>query len=117
MDGTSIVAFVGPDEQFHVPIWGSVKAYKDPTHLANISGRTGDSKDFAYQEFCIRVYKNLNADRDDSIAIYSDPDNAEEPVDEEPVPEETEEVVEEMEGDSDAVQKRIEELFNLSDLG
>ena len=82
VSGTDIVAFVGPDEQFHVPIWGSVKAYKDPTHLANISGRTGDSKDFAYQEFCIRVYKNLNADRDDSIAIYSDPDNAEEPVDE-----------------------------------
>ena len=81
VSGTDIVAFVGPDEQFHVPIWGSVKAYKDPTHLANISGRTGDSKDFAYQEFCIRVYKNLNADRDDSIAIYSDPDNAEEPVD------------------------------------
>ena len=82
VSGTDIVAFVGPDEQFHVPIWGSVKAYKDPTHLANISGRTGDSKDFAYQEFCIRVYKNLNADRDDSIVIYSDPDNQAEPVDE-----------------------------------
>ena len=82
VDGTSIVAFVGPDEQFHVPIWGSIKAYKDSTHLANISGRTADSKDFAYQEFCIRVYKNLNADRDDSIVIYSDPDNQAEPVDE-----------------------------------
>ena len=82
VDGTSIVAFVGPDEQFHVPIWGSIKAYKDPNHLANISGRTADSKDYAYQEFCIRVYKNLNADRDDTIVVYSDPDNQAQPVDE-----------------------------------
>ena len=82
VSGTSIVAFVGPDEQFHVPIWGSIKAYKDPNHLANISGRTADSKDYAYQEFCIRVYKNMNADRDDTIVVYSDPDNQAQPVDE-----------------------------------
>ena len=79
VDGTTIVAFVGPDEQFHVPVWGAIKAYKNPDHY--ISGHSPDSNDFAYQEFCIKVYKNLNADRDDTIAIYSDPDNAEEPVD------------------------------------
>ena len=80
VSGTEIVAFVGPDEQFHVPVWGAIKAYKDPNHYASDHG-VSDSDDVAYQEFCIKVYKNLNADRDDTIVVYSDPDNAEEPVD------------------------------------
>ena len=80
VDGTTIVAFVGPDEQFHVPVWGAIKAYKDPNHYASDHG-TSDSDDFAYQDFCIKVYKNMNADRDDTIVVYSDPDNQAEPVD------------------------------------
>ena len=79
VSGTSIIAFVGPDEQFNVPVWGALKAYKNPDHY--VSGHTVDSNDVAYQEFCIKVYKNMNADRDDTIVVYSDPDNAEEPVD------------------------------------
>ena len=80
VSGTEIVAFVGPDEQFNVPVWGALKAYKDPNHYASDHG-VSDSDDVAYQEFCIKVYKNMNADRDDTIVVYSDPDNAEEPVD------------------------------------
>ena len=80
VDGTSIVAFVGPDEQFHVPVWGTIKAYKDPNHYSSDHG-TSDSDDVAYQDFCIKVYKNMNADRDDTIVVYSDPDNQAEPVD------------------------------------
>ena len=80
ISGTDIVAFVGPDEQFHVPIWGAIKAYKNPAHFHGTHGSL-DANDYAYQEFCIKVYKNMNADRDDAIAIYSDPKNMAEPVD------------------------------------
>ena len=79
ISGTDIVAFVGPDEQFHVPIWGEIKAYKNSADFG--SGHSSDANDYAYQEFCIKVYKNMNADRDDAIAIYSDPKNMAEPVD------------------------------------
>ena len=79
VSGTSIIAYVGPDEGFHIPVWSSIKASKKTSHLG--SGHTTDTNDYKYQDFCIKVYKSLNADRDDFITVYSDPDNESEPID------------------------------------
>ncbi len=80
ISGTDIIAFVGPDEGFHIPIWGTIKAYKNTSDFG--SSHAYDSSDYAYQDFCVKIYKNLNADRDDMLSVYSDPKNNEQPVNE-----------------------------------
>ena len=79
VSGESIIAFVGPEDGFHIPVWSSIKAFKKTSHLG--SGHTVDANDYKYQDFCIKVYKSLAADRDDVVGVYSDPDNESEPVD------------------------------------
>ena len=79
VSGESIIAFVGPEDGFHIPVWSSIKASKKTSHLG--SGHTVDANDYKYQDFCIKVYKSLVADRDDFVGVYSDPDNESEPVD------------------------------------